>query len=112
MLAKFESFALLVFEMPHVRISWPYGCKHLVMLAGSWSGWRPQVLIPVRVEQLVEPACGRTILIEVWTAEVRLPDNPDVHRYKFVVDGEWMFDAAQPSLPNAYGSFDNYVKVS
>ena len=99
--------------MPRVRLSWPYGCKHLVMLAGSWSSWRPQVLIPVRVEQLVEPALGRTSHLEVWTAEIRLPDSPAaIFRYKFVVDGEWMFDAAQPTLPNAYGSFDNYVKVS
>lgn len=98
--------------MPKVRLSWPYGCKHLAMLAGSWSQWRPQVLIPVRVEQLVEPASGRRTFIEVWTTEISLPDNlPAVYRYKFLVDGEWMYDAAQPTLPNAFGSLDNFVKV-
>jgi hypothetical protein len=98
--------------MPLAQLSWPYGCKHIAMIAGSWAKWVPQVLMPVQVSQLVEPATGRTELIEVWTTEINLPDNIDaIYRYKFIVDGEWMYDAAQPALPNPTGSWDNYVKV-
>jgi len=90
--------------MPKVRLSWPYGCKHLAMVAGSWSQWHPQVLIPSQV-QVSNPQ-------EIWSTEISLPDNVDeVFRFKFIVDGEWMYDSALPVIPNNHGSFDNYVKV-
>lgn len=91
--------------MPRVRLSWPYGCKHLAMVAGSWSHWHPQVLVPLKVNK-----DGN--LIEVWSTEVQLPDNVDqVFRYKFIVDGEWLYDQSCPFLPNNHGSLDNYIKV-
>ena len=69
--------------------------------------------MPVKIPQLVEPATGLTGTMEVWTAEVVLPDNVDaVFRYKFIVDGDWCYDAAQPTLANPHGSYDNYVTVS
>ena len=74
------------------------------MLAGSWSKWQPQVLLPVP-----NPVPNRP---EIWGTEIQLPDNVDVvYRYKFIVDGEWMYDLNTPNLPNDHGSFDNYVKV-
>ena len=89
--------------MPLIRISWPHGCKHLAMLAGSWSQWRPQVLMP---------SLGKGQESEVWTTQVKLPDNVNaIYRYKFVVDGEWVFDADQPIIANEYGSYDNYIEV-
>jgi len=49
---------------------------------------------------------------EIWSTEIGLPDNvDDVFRYKFIVDGDWMYDSAQPVLPNNHGSFDNYIKA-
>ena len=99
--------------MPRMRLSWPYGCKHIAMLAGSWSKWTPQVLMPVKIPQLVEPATGLTGTIEVWTTEIVLPNNVDaIYRYKFVVDGDWVYDAAQPAIKNEHGSYDNYITVS
>lgn len=93
--------------MPKVRLSWPYGCKHLAMLAGSWAKWHPQVLIPIKVPR--EDGSWA----EIWSTEVQLPDNVDqVFHYKFIVDGEWLADLAQPHLPNNHGAIDNYVKVS
>jgi len=90
--------------MPRVRLSWPYGCKHLAMVAGSWSQWHPQVLIPTQVSNLAPD--------EIWSTEIGLPDNVDeMFRYKFIVDGDWMYDSAKPVLPNHHGSFDNYIKV-
>ena len=87
--------------MPLVRISWPHGCKHLAMLAGSWSQWHPQVLMPTKLDNLTE----------LWSTHVKLPDNVDhaIYRFKFIVDGEWVFDPDQPHLVNEYGSYDNYI---
>ena len=94
--------------MPLVRISWPHGCQHLAMLAGSWSQWHPQVLMPTKLDNLKT---------ELWSTHVKLPDdNLDdggiaLYRFKFVVDGEWVFDADQPHMANEYGSYDNYIEV-
>ena len=91
--------------MPRVRLSWPYGCKHLAMVAGSWAQWHPQVLIPSQVS-------ANTTAAEIWSTEISLPENiEEVFRFKFIVDGEWVYDSALPVLPNVHGSFDNYIKV-
>ena len=88
--------------MPLVKVSWPYGCHHMAMVAGSWANWRPQVLVPIG-----------TPSGEVWSAQIKLPDNvDDVFRYKFIVDGDWKYDSALPTLPNDHGDFDNYLVVS
>ena len=89
--------------MPRVRLTWPYGCRHIAMIAGSWSSWQPQVLFPLKMG-----------MDELWSTEIQLPDNvePTVYRYKFIVDGDWVYDAAQPTICNAYDSFDNYIQVS
>ena len=92
--------------MPRVRLSWPYGCKHLAMVAGSWAQWHPQVLIPSQVSTAAASSA------EIWSTEINLPENVDeVFRFKFIVDGEWVYDSALPVLPNVHGSFDNYIKV-
>ena len=89
--------------MPRVRISWPYGCKHLAMVAGSWAQWHPQVLIPSHVSYSSE---------EIWSTEISLPDNvEEVFRFKFIIDGEWMYNSGLPVIPNNHGSFDNFIKV-
>ena len=105
--SKFWQFFSL--RMPRVRISWPHGCRHLAMVAGSWSNWQPQVLIPTKV---TSQTASNFDSQEVWSTEVRLPDNvQEIYRYKFIVDGEWSFDMNTPHLPNDHGSFDNYIKV-
>ena len=54
------------------------------------ANWRPQVLVPMK-----------TSSGEVWSAQIKLPDNvDDVFRYKFIVDGDWKYDSALPTLPN------------
>ena len=97
----FLSSFCIILIMPLVRISWPHGCKHLAMLAGSWSQWHPQVLMPTKLDNLTE----------IWSTHVKLPDNVDhaIYRFKFIVDGEWVFDPDQPHLVNEYGSYDNYI---
>ena len=92
--------------MPLVHLAWPYGCKHLAMVAGSWSKWHPQVLVPLR-KQAQDGS-----LIEVWSTEIRLPDNvTQTFRFKFIVDGDWLYDSALPHVPNHHGSFDNIIEV-
>ena len=41
-----------------------------------------------------------------------LTDSILVYRYKFIVDGEWVTDADQPTIVNNVGSYDNYIKVT
>jgi len=73
------------------------------MVAGSWTQWHPQVLIPNQVSYSSE---------EIWSTEISLPDNVDeVFRFKFIIDGEWMYNSGLPVIPNNHGSFDNYIKV-
>ena len=49
---------------------------------------------------------------EIWSTEISLPDNVDeVFRFKFIIDGEWMYNSGLPVIPNNHGSFDNYIKV-
>ena len=96
---------LLGTKMPMVRLSWPHGVKHLAMIAGDWSRWTPQVLIPVKFESMDK-------CTEIWTTQVHLPDVDAVYRYKFIVDGDWIADADQPRVANKLGSYDNYIKVT
>ena len=73
------------------------------MVAGSWAQWHPQVLIPSQVSYSSE---------EIWSTEISLPDNVDeVFRFKFIIDGEWMYNSGLPVIPNNHGCFDNYIKV-
>jgi retinol-binding protein 3 len=52
-----------------------------VALAGEWNGWDPRA----------QPMARRD---GAWVATVDL--EPGAHPYKFVVDGEWMVDPANP----------------
>eukprot|EP00095_Tigriopus_kingsejongensis_P011885 maker-scaffold410_size180147-snap-gene-0.35 protein:Tk11885 transcript:maker-scaffold410_size180147-snap-gene-0.35-mRNA-1 annotation:"phosphoglycerate mutase 2" len=79
---------------------WPWGCRHLVMIAGSWAEWEPQVLFPSR-----EPN-GK----EVWMAAFDLP-SPGIYRYKFIVDGAWYHDESMPAARNQDGIWENVVEV-
>ena len=65
------------------------------------------------MSKVVEPATGREQTGEVWSTQIKLPDNVDqVYRYKFIVDGDWVYDSSQPTVANDHGSFDNYIVVS
>ena len=63
------------------------------------------------MSKVVEP--NREQTYEVWSTQIKLPDNVDqVYRYKFIVDGDWVYDSSQPTIANDHGSFDNYFVVS
>ncbi|XP_059092835.1 uncharacterized protein LOC131888069 [Tigriopus californicus] len=86
--------------LERLYFDWPWGCRHLVMIAASWADWTPQVLFPVKEEG------GK----EVWMAAFELP-SPGIYRYKFIVDGVWVHDQSMPAEQNADGEWENVVKV-
>jgi 1,4-alpha-glucan branching enzyme len=45
-----------------------------------------------------------------WKITLQL--RPDVHEYKFIVDGEWMEDPANPHVkPNEFGGYNSLIEV-
>mmetsp|Transcript_10803 Transcript_10803/g.28918 ORF Transcript_10803/g.28918 Transcript_10803/m.28918 type:complete len:214 (-) Transcript_10803:1167-1808(-) len=45
----------------------------------------------------------------VWSAVVKLPKGK--HEFKFIVDGEWMYDLTQPHEPDETGNYNNVIEV-
>ena len=70
-----------------------------VFVAGSFSDWQPK-------QQLSDKE-GRG----VYTARILLA--PGEYEYKFVVDGEWRLDAANPNfVPNDFGTLNSLLTVT
>ena len=70
-----------------------------VFVAGSFSDWQPQHKLNDRE--------GRG----VYTARILLA--PGEYEYKFVVDGEWRLDAANPNFaPNDFGTLNSLLTVA
>lgn len=68
-----------------------------VILAGSFNGWDEKALTMRRT------ATG-------W--ERRLPLRPGVYEYKFIVDGKWMHDPANPRKRiNEYMNFNSVLSI-
>ncbi len=69
-----------------------------VFVAGCFSNWEPK-------HKLVDRD-GRG----GYTARIMLA--PGEYQYKFVVDGEWRCDAANPNfVPNNFGTLNSLLKV-
>lgn len=70
-----------------------------VFLAGSFSGW---VLGARRMQKSDD-----------GTFRARLPLPAGTHRYRFIVDGQWVADPeARTQQPNALGTVDSVVCVA
>ena len=70
-----------------------------VFVAGSFSDWQPK--------QKLSDKDGRGI----YTARILLA--PGEYEYKFVVDGEWRLDAANPNfVPNDFGTLNSLLTVT
>ena len=70
-----------------------------VFVAGCFSNWEPKHKLTDRE--------GRG----VYTARIQLA--PGEYQYKFVVDGEWRLDAANPNfVPNSFGTLNSLLKVT
>lgn len=71
----------------------------VVLLAGDFTGWESN---PIQMKR------DRT---GVWKTSVTL--DPGVHRYRFLVDGQWMNDPTATSREvNPYGSEDCVREVT
>ena len=70
-----------------------------VFVAGCFSNWEPK-------HKLTDHE-GKG----VYTTRIQLA--PGEYQYKFVVDGEWRLDAANPNfVPNSFGSLNSLLKVT
>ena len=70
-----------------------------VFVAGCFTNWEPKHKLTDRE--------GRG----VYTARVQLA--PGEYQYKFVVDGEWRLDNANPNfVPNNFGTLNSLLKVT
>ena len=70
-----------------------------VFVAGSFSDWQPK--------HKLSDKDGRG----VYTARIQLV--PGEYEYKFVVDGEWRLDAANPNfVPNDFGTLNSLLTVT
>jgi 1,4-alpha-glucan branching enzyme len=64
---------------------------HDVRIAGDFNGWVPDKDVRSRLEVAGEE--------RVWTKLLRLP--PGEYRYRYLVDGEWREDPANPGAPHS-----------
>ncbi len=70
-----------------------------VFVAGCFSNWEPKHKLTDRE--------GRG----VYTARILLA--PGEYQYKFVADGEWRLDSANPNfVPNDFGTLNSLLKVT
>lgn len=84
---------------PHpVRIEFRHEQAQAVFIAGTFNDWQPSVT------PMIALGGGR------WVKELSLP--PGRYEYRFVVDGEWVSDAAAADhTPNPHGSFNSVLHV-
>lgn len=96
-----------MFELLSERFA--QGCKvlftlatspgHTVAVAGSFNDWDPE-FTPMKYDTAAS----------VYRAEVCL--KPGEYEYKFVVDGEWLLDEANPVFyPNDFGTLNSVLTV-
>ncbi|MBA3241852.1 MAG: DUF3471 domain-containing protein [Acidobacteria bacterium] len=75
-----------------------YSEARVVALAGTFNNWHQSQLLFAREG-------------EEWVCRVDL--NPGVHAYKFVVDGNWLLDPANPNTAeDDAGNLNNVVEVA
>jgi len=68
-----------------------------VYVAGSFNNWAERNLPLVKTEK-------------GWMLPVYLP--PGTHTYRFIADGRWMEDPANPErLPNEFGEFNSVMRI-
>lgn len=69
-----------------------------VILAGSFNGWDEESLRMSRTD-------------DGW--EVRIQLTPGEYHYKFIADGQWLHDPANPrKVRNEHGTFNSILKIS
>lgn len=79
----------------------PSGTPQKIFLAGSFNGWKPD-----DPKYALEDLDGDG----VWELVIKL--DPGSYQYKFVVDGTWTQDKANPkSAPDGFGGKNSVIDV-
>lgn len=77
-----------------VVIVWSHGGNH-VEVEGSFDNWTTR--------QVLQRSGKEHTIVKL------LP--PGVYQYKFIVDGEWQWDQAQPAMRDEMGNVNNMIEV-
>lgn len=74
-----------------------YPAAKKVYVSGNFNNWRPQELLMTRTPN-------------GWEIPLYLADG--THTYKFVVDGNWKFDPANPEkYPNEFNDYNSVIRI-
>ncbi|KAJ8907625.1 hypothetical protein NDN08_007735 [Rhodosorus marinus] len=86
---------LFVEEDGRVGFKWRHGARTQVELIASFSGWE------------------RSFKMERHGSNwyIRLELEPGKYQYKYLVDGEWMYDITEPNGDDGDGNFNNFIIV-
>lgn len=87
-----------VFFRPNVLFTLPgFTVAKKVRIAGSFNEWKKEQL------PLKKTATG-------WEIPIYLAEG--THTYKFIVDGQWLADAANPEkVPDGHGQFNSVIRL-
>lgn len=76
--------------------------EHTVWLSGTFNGWAATA---DKADALSDPKNTGT-----WTLDKKLPAG--VQQYKFIVDGKWLADKANPNqTPDGFGGMNSVIEV-
>lgn len=79
----------------------PTGSAQKVFLSGSFNGWKPD-----------DPQSAMEDLSGSGTFELVKKLDPGAYQYKFVVDGQWFADPANPNnAPDGFGGNNSVIEV-
>ncbi len=77
--------------------------QHVVLLSGSFNGWAST---QDKADVLTDPGNTGT-----WSIQKTLAAG--VYQYKFIVDGKWMADKANPNqTPDGFGGMNSVIEVA
>lgn len=86
-------------RLGRVRFAWNGPVLASATVAGAFNEWNPTAT------PLDREADG------TWAVDLDLPIGR--HEYRFIIDGQWVFDPSNPNLvPNPFGSMNSVVEVT
>mmetsp|Transcript_26393 Transcript_26393/g.102877 ORF Transcript_26393/g.102877 Transcript_26393/m.102877 type:complete len:436 (-) Transcript_26393:1493-2800(-) len=86
---------LFLEEDGRVGFKWRHGARSRVELIASFSGWERSFKMERQGSH--------------WHLRIKL--EPGKYQYKYLVDGEWMYDILEPNGDDGDGNFNNFIIV-
>eukprot|EP00186_Timspurckia_oligopyrenoides_P003072 CAMPEP_0182441320 /NCGR_PEP_ID=MMETSP1172-20130603/237_1 /TAXON_ID=708627 /ORGANISM="Timspurckia oligopyrenoides, Strain CCMP3278" /LENGTH=349 /DNA_ID=CAMNT_0024635505 /DNA_START=80 /DNA_END=1129 /DNA_ORIENTATION=+ len=86
-------------EFARVRFAWyaNYFVRHRISIIGDWLNWDKSKAIPMILDG------------SRWYADLDISRGK--HRYKFLVDDEWMYDLTQTNEHDGDGNYNNVIEI-